>query len=139
MALQIALLEKSFQLIAPQGEAFVIAFYEHLFTQYPQTRDFFASTSMKEQHKKLLGALALVIQSLRKPEALASTLKSLGQRHVNYGVRPEHYPIVGIILLSTFAEFLGDDWTTEYHNAWTEAYGVITTIMLEGTQVAIPA
>ena len=86
MTLQIELLESSFQAIAPQGGAFVTAFYERLFTSFPQTRAFFASTDMKEQRKKLLGALALVIQNLRKPEVLTSALQGLGQRHVTYGV-----------------------------------------------------
>src|SRR5215472_5405011 len=138
MSLQIELLETSFQAIAPRGEAFVTAFYERLFTRYPQTRAFFASTNMKEQRKKLLGALALVIQNLRKPEVLTSALKGLGQRHVAYGVRPEHYPIVGTILLHTFADVLGDDWTPEYHDAWAQAYGAICSIMLEGANMATP-
>ena len=139
MALQIELLETSFQLIAPRGEAFVTAFYERLFTNYPQTRAFFASTSMKEQRKKLLGALILVIQNLRKPEVLTSALKGLGQRHVAYGVRPEHYPIVGTILLETFADFLGDDWTPAYQDAWAQAYEAICSIMLEGADMATAA
>ncbi len=138
MALQIELLETSFQMIAPRGEAFVTAFYERLFTNYPQTRAFFASTNMKEQRKKLLGALILVIQNLRKPEVLTSALKGLGHRHVEYGVRPEHYPIVGTILLETFADFLGDDWTPEYHDAWVQAYEAICSIMLEGASMATP-
>jgi len=138
MTLQIELLETSFQAIAPRGEAFVTAFYERLFTNYPQTRAFFASTNMKEQRKKLLGALILVIQNLRKPEVLTSALQGLGQRHVNYGVRPEHYPIVGTILVETFADFLGDDWTPTYQDAWAQAYEAICSIMLEGTGVAIP-
>jgi nitric oxide dioxygenase len=138
MTLQIELLETSFQAIAPRGEAFVTAFYERLFTNYPQTRAFFASTNMKEQRKKLLGALILVIQNLRKPEVLTSALQVLGQRHVKYGVRPEHYPIVGTILLETFSDFLGDDWTPEYQDAWAQAYEAICSIMLEGTGVATP-
>ena len=135
MALQIELLETSFQLIAPRGEAFVTAFYERLFTNYPQTRAFFASTDMKEQRKKLLGALALVVQNLRKPEVLASALKGLGQRHVAYGVRAEHYPIVGAVLLDTFADFLGERWTPTYHDAWAQAYQAVCTLMLEGANV----
>jgi hemoglobin-like flavoprotein len=138
MTLQIELLETSFQAIAPRGEAFVTAFYERLFTNYPQTRAFFASTNMKEQRKKLLGALILVIQNLRKPEVLTSALQGLGQRHVKYGVQPEHYPIVGTILLETFAELLGDNWTPEYHDAWVQAYEAICSIMLEGTRMATP-
>ncbi|HEY7122492.1 MAG TPA: globin family protein [Ktedonobacterales bacterium] len=135
MALQIELLETSFQAIAPHGEAFVTAFYERLFTRFPDTKAFFATADMKEQRKKLLGALVLVIQNLKKPEVLTSALKGLGQRHVSYGVRPEHYPIVGAILLETFADFLGRRWTPAYRDAWAEAYEVVCAIMLEGAQV----
>ena len=138
MALQIELLESSFQAIAPCGETFVTAFYERLFTQFPQTRAFFTSTDMKEQRKKLLGALVLVIQNLRKPEVLTSALKGLGQRHVAYGVRPEHYPIVGAVLLETFSDVLGERWTPAYHDAWAQAYEAICSIMLEGASLPTP-
>jgi nitric oxide dioxygenase len=134
MALQIELLETSFQEIAPQGEAFVATFYDKLFAEFPQTRGFFASIDMKEQQKKLLGALALVVQNLRKPDVLAGALKGLGQRHAGFGVRPEHYPIVGAVLLETFAAFLGQRWTPELRDAWAEAYQAICAIMLEGTK-----
>lgn len=135
MALQIELLESSFQAITLCGEAFVTAFYERLFTRFPQTRAFFASTDMKEQRKKLLGALTLVIHTLRKPEELASALKGLGQRHVKYGVQPEHYPIFGAVLLETFADFLGERWTPTHHDAWAQAYEAVCTIMLKGASV----
>jgi nitric oxide dioxygenase len=139
MTLQIELLESSFQALAPCGEEFVTAFYERLFTRFPQTRAFFASTDMKEQRKKLLGALVLVIQNLRKPEVLTNALTGLGQRHVNYGVRPEHYPIVGAVLLETFADILGERWTPAYHDAWAQAYEAVSTIMLEGANVPTAA
>jgi len=139
MTLQIELLESSFQALAPRGEEFVAAFYERLFTNFPQTRAFFTSTDMKEQKKKLLGALALVIQNLRKPEVLTSALKGLGQKHVAYGVLPEHYPIVGAVLLDTFADILGERWTPVYHDAWAEAYGAVCALMLEGASMPTPA
>ncbi len=135
MALQIELLETSFQTIAPRGEAFVTAFYERLFTRFPETRAFFASTDMLEQRKKLLGALALVIGNLRKPEMLTGALHGLGRRHVAYGVQAEHYPIVGTILLETFADVLGDDWTPVCHHAWAQAYEAVCALMLEGADV----
>jgi hemoglobin-like flavoprotein len=139
MTLQIELLETSFQAITPCGDAFVTAFYERLFTRFPQTRAFFASTDMLEQRKKLLEALALVIQNLRKPDVLTSVLKGLGQRHGDYGVRPEHYPILGAVLLETFADFLGERWTQEYHDAWVQAYEAASMIMLEEANVAAAA
>src|SRR5215469_274836 len=134
MTLQIELLETSFQAIAPCGEAFVRTFYERLFTNFPQTRAFFTSTDMLEQRKKLLGALALVIQNLRKPEVLTSALQGLGQRHATYGVRPEHYPIVGAVLLETFADFLGKHWTQAHHDAWVKGFEAVSRLMLQGAQ-----
>src|SRR5436305_14716049 len=138
MTLQIELLESSFQAIASCGEAFVTAFYERLFTRFPQTRAFFAEADMKEQRKKLLGALALVIQNLRKPEVLTSALQGLGQRHVAYGVQPEHYPIVGTVLLETFADILGERGTPGCYHAWAEAYEPVCAIMVEGAKVSVP-
>jgi len=135
MSLQIDVLETSFQEIAPQGEAFVAEFYERLFAQFPETRAFFTTTDMKEQKKKLLGALVLVIQNLRRPDVLAPALKGLGQRHAAYGVRPEHYPIVGAVLLDTFAAFLGERWTPELRDAWTQAYQAVCALMLESDPV----
>jgi methyl-accepting chemotaxis protein len=132
MALQVDLLESSFRQIVPVGEEFVTAFYERLFTRYPQTQVLFASTDLPEQRKKLLGSLALVVQYLRQPEQLAATLQALGKRHLDYQVRPEHYPMVGSVLLETFAAFLGEGWTPAYQEAWSEAYGAITGLMLDG-------
>lgn len=139
MTLPIELLESSFQTLAPRGEEFVAAFYERLFTQFPQTRIIFASTDMKEQRKKLLGALALVVQNLRKPEVLASALRGLGQRHAAYGVLPEHYTIVGTVLMNTFAEILGEHWTPTSSDAWAQAYEAICALMLEGAGTSTAA
>jgi hemoglobin-like flavoprotein len=76
-----------------------------------------------------------VIQNLRKPDVLAPALKGLGQRHAAYGVRPEHYPIVGAVLLDTFAACLGKRWTAERRDAWTQAYQAVCALMLEGDPV----
>ena len=139
MTLQIELLETSFQAITPYREAFVTAYFERLFTRYPETKALFASTDMFEQRKKLLGALALVIRNLREPEVLTRILKVLGRRHITYGVRPEHYPIVGVVLLETFADFLGEYWTLAHHDAWIQAYDLFSTIMLEGADEPVAA
>jgi NAD(P)-dependent dehydrogenase (short-subunit alcohol dehydrogenase family) len=56
----------------------------------------------------------------------------MGARHVQYGVKPEHYPIVGETLLETFAHFFGDRWNSELKEQWTLAYGAISSLMLEG-------
>ena len=132
MSLQVELLEESFNHVKPHADQFAASFYHNLFSAYPEARPLFASTDMAAQQKKLLGSLVLVVENLRQPEILESSLKGLGARHVQYGTLPEHYPLVGNALLTTFAEYLGVNWTAPVQQAWVDAYGAITTIMLEG-------
>ena len=70
------------------------------------------------------------------PDVLSDALKGLGARHVKYGALPEHYPLVGNALLTTFEQYLGEDWTPEVTQAWVDAYGAITKLMLEGADYA---
>ncbi|MEM9003040.1 MAG: globin family protein [Cyanobacteria bacterium P01_F01_bin.86] len=131
-ALQVELLEQSFEKVKPQANEFVGSFYENLFTDYPAAKPLFVHTNMAEQSNKLLASLVFVVENLKKPGALTEALKGLGARHVKYGALPEHYPLVGNSLLKTFEQYLGADWTPATKQAWIDAYGVITEVMLEG-------
>lgn len=130
--LKVELLEESFGKVKPSANEFAASFYENLFTDYPDAKPLFAKTDISEQSKKLLASLVFVVENLKKPGALTEALKGLGARHVQYGALPEHYPLVGNTLLKTFGQFLKEDWTSETKDAWVEAYGVITEVMLEG-------
>jgi hemoglobin-like flavoprotein len=134
MTVQGELLETSFQEIVLHGEAFVTAFYERLFTRFPETRALFAATDMFVQRKKLQQSLALIVEHMQQPEELSSMLQELGKRHVTYGIRPEHYPLVGTVLLETFADFLGEHWTQAHHDAWVKGFEAVSSLMLQGAQ-----
>jgi len=132
MSLQVELLEQSFEKIKPHANDFVTSFYHNLFTANPEAKPLFANTDMEAQKQKLLASLVLVIENLRSPEQINSSLKGLGARHVKYGALPEHYPIVGSALLTTFEQYLKSDWNAEVNQAWVDAYSVIAEIMLDG-------
>jgi methyl-accepting chemotaxis protein len=134
MGLNVEVLEQSFNLVAPKGEALVARFYERLFQKYPSVKPLFKNASMKDQKKKLLASLVLVIQNLRRPDKLAAALRGLGARHVPYGAQPAHYDAVGENLLAVLGEFAGKAWTPAVKHAWTEAYSAIKTTMLAGAQ-----
>ncbi len=134
MGLKIKVLEDSFNLVAPQGEALVTRFYERLFEKYPSVKPLFKGVPPKKQQKKLLASLVLVVSNLRKPEVLQKALHELGARHVGYGTEPAHYDAVNENLLAVLGEFAGKAWTPRVKRAWAEALEAIKTIMLEGAE-----
>ena len=134
MSLPVELLEGSFELIRPRAEDFAASFSSNLFLQHPELKPLFAQTALVEQRKMLVGALALAIANINKPEQLATTLKRLGGRHLKYGVLLEYYRLFGESLFTTLGDYLGDDWTAEVEQAWFDAYQAITQLMLTGAQ-----
>jgi nitric oxide dioxygenase len=132
MNLNIDALEASFDQVAVRGDELVETFYERLFTVAPAVRPLFAGTDLKRQKAMLLATLVLLRRSLRDLESVTPKLRELGARHVRYGALPEHYPVVGEVLIASMAEIAGDAWTLEYELAWTEAFAVVSAAMLDG-------
>jgi hemoglobin-like flavoprotein len=132
MALNVELLESSFTKVKANSVTFTDHFYATLFADYPEVQPLFSNTHMEKQAKQLFQSLVLTVNNLRKPDVLSNVLQGLGTRHAQYGVLPQHYPMVGSSLLKAFEVILGADWTPEVQQAWTEAYGVVTQLMLEG-------
>ena len=132
MECQVEVLEQSFKAILPKEEAFAAAFYDRLFAAHPEVKRLFSGVDMGGQSEKLVGALAVVVENLRRPEVLEPVLRKLGKQHAGYGVKPAHYDAVGAALLGTLAAFLGSRWTSEVKTAWGMAYGAISSLMLQG-------
>jgi methyl-accepting chemotaxis protein len=136
MGLNVELLEKTFSMVAPKGDAIVTRFYEKLFQDYPAVKPMFSGASMAQQKKKLLASLILVIQSLRKPDQLTKALHQLGVKHHGYGAKPVHYDAVAATLLSVLKEFAGSAWTPQVRQTWADALGAVKSMMLEGAKQA---
>ena len=126
-------LETSFDLVAPRGDELMDEFYSRLFAAAPAVKPLFPD-NLSRQKVMLLGALVLLRKSLRDLESIAPKLRDLGARHVAYGAQPEHYPVVGTVLIASMAAIAGDAWTAEYEAAWAEAYEIVAATMLEGAE-----
>jgi methyl-accepting chemotaxis protein len=130
-------LETSFDLIAPRGDELMDEFYARLFAAAPAVQPLFAGTDLKSQKTMLLGTLVLLRKSLRNLDAIVPKLRELGARHVAYGARPEHYPVVGEVLIASMRAIAGPAWTPEYEQAWGEAFGLVAATMIEGAEDAV--
>ncbi len=127
---QINLVQETFAMVAPIADQAAELFYDRLFTLDPSLRWLFRG-DMAAQGKKLMNTLALAVNGLRQPDKIIPAVQHLGRKHVGYGVRPEHYAIVGEALLWTLEQGLGDAFTLEVEEAWTAVYTLVATVMQE--------
>jgi hemoglobin-like flavoprotein len=132
MQLDLAALETSFDLIAPRGDELMDRFYASLFAAAPAVRPLFAGTDLRKQKIMLLRVLGLLRRSLRDLDSIVPILHDLGARHVAYGARAEHYPVVGKVLIASMAAVAGDAWRPEYQRAWSAAFEIVAATMLDG-------
>jgi nitric oxide dioxygenase len=128
-AAQIQLVQDSFAKVAPISEQAAVIFYDRLFEVAPSVKAMFPA-DLTEQRKKLMATLAVVVGGLSNLEAILPAASALAKRHVAYGAKPEHYPVVGSTLLWTLEKGLGDAWTPDVASAWTAAYGVLSNFMI---------
>ena len=126
---QVTLVQESFAKVAPISDTAAMLFYDRLFEVAPQVKTMFPA-DMTEQRKKLMATLAFVVNGLGNLESILPAASALATRHVNYGARKEHYPVVGAALLWTLEKGLADGWTPDVANAWTAAYGTLSGFMI---------
>ena len=113
---QVALVQDSFAKVALTSEAAAMLFYDRLFEIAPQMRTMFPA-DMIEQRRKLMAMLAAVVKGLGNLEQVLPAASALAKRHVTYGAKTRHYPVVGAALLWTLEKGLEDGWTPEVADA----------------------
>jgi hemoglobin-like flavoprotein len=126
---QVKLVQESFAKVAPISETAAVLFYDRLFEIAPKVKAMFP-TDMTEQRRKLMATLAVVVGGLGNLESVLPAASALAKRHVSYGAKAEHYPLVGSALLWTLEKGLGDGWTPDVAEAWTAAYGTLSGFMI---------
>ncbi|MCG8548003.1 MAG: globin domain-containing protein [Alphaproteobacteria bacterium] len=132
---QIAVVKESFAKVVPIKETAAELFYNRLFELDPSLKRLF-HTDMKEQGQKLMATLAVAVGGLDNLDAIIPVVRDLGARHVGYGVEEAHYETVGTALIWTLEQGLGDDFTNQTKEAWLAAYGLLTSVMIEGGEGA---
>lgn len=127
---QVTLVKDTWAQVVPISDKAAELFYGKLFELDPELKSLF-NGDMVEQGKKLMKMIGTAVNSLDKLETIVPAVQDLGKRHVDYGVKDEHYDTVAEALLWTLGTGLGDSFTDEVKGAWTETYVTLATVMKE--------
>lgn len=113
------------------GLAITQRMYERLFVNQ-DIRGMFdqAAQASGEQPKRLAAAILAYAENIDKLQNLTAPVERMVQRHVETGVKAEHYPYVAEALLPAIRDVLGEAATDEILDAWGQAYWFLADILI---------
>jgi nitric oxide dioxygenase len=127
---QIRLVRESLPLIRERLVPAATDFYENLFAVAPELRALFR-TDLASQGMRFMSTLATISDLLDAPEELEREAGDLALAHAGVGVRAAHFAPMGIALMVTLAETLGEAFTPELQAAWHAAYDHFASRMID--------
>lgn len=131
---QVARIKESFGQVRPIADQAADIFYGRLFEIAPEVKPLFGgdlgSEAMTAQGQKLMATLGVVVNGLHDIGAIAPVAADLAKRHVDYGVKAEHYASVGEALIFTLEKGLGEAFTPELRADWATAYTTLSAAMI---------
>lgn len=125
---QVQLVKSSWEKALPIADKAAELFYGKLFELDPSLKPLFKG-DMTEQGKKLMKMINTAVNSLDRLAEIVPAVQQLGVRHIDYGVKDEHYDTVGAALLWTLEAGLGDAFTEDTKEAWATVYGILADTM----------
>lgn len=132
---QIDMIQASFAKVVPIADTAAEIFYARLFEIAPEVKPMFTG-DIKEQGKKLMTTLGVVVNGLKDLDKIVPVAQQLAVKHIDYGVKAEHYQPVGEALIFTLEKGLGDEFTPELKEAWVGAYTTLSGVMIDAAYPA---
>jgi nitric oxide dioxygenase len=126
------LIKATVPILKEHGEALTRHFYQRMFTHNPELKHIFnqAHQANGQQQQALALAVLGYAEHIDDPSVLAPVLQRIAHKHASLGIRPEHYPIVGMHLLASIKELLGDAASDALIEAWRAAYGQLADLLI---------
>ncbi|MDR6510744.1 nitric oxide dioxygenase/hemoglobin [Novosphingobium capsulatum] len=114
------------------GLAITTAMYKRLFENAEVAAMFDrAAQDSGEQPRRLAAAILAYARNIDKLGALTGPVQRMVARHVETGVKAEHYPLVAEALLPAIRDVLGAEVATDaVLAAWGEAYWMLADILI---------
>ena len=114
------------------GLAITTAMYARLFENKDIEAMFDrAAQTSGEQPKRLAAAILAYAKNIDKLQNLGTAVSRMVARHIDTGVKAEHYPHVANALLPAIRDVLGKEVATdEVLAAWGEAYWMLADILI---------
>ena len=129
---EIDLVQSSFAKIVPIADLVAELFYKRLFEIAPEVRPLFHD-DLRNQGRKLMATLSLVVGSLKNFDAVMPAVKALAVKQLGFGIVQAHCAHAGEAMIWTLEKGLGDGFSAETKRAWLATCAAISGAVNTGT------
>mmetsp|Transcript_29780 Transcript_29780/g.71770 ORF Transcript_29780/g.71770 Transcript_29780/m.71770 type:complete len:1445 (+) Transcript_29780:115-4449(+) len=103
--------------------------FDTLFELAPSLKSMFARPR-PVMAMKFVEMVSTLVSFVDDESRMIEQINWLGSRHVKYGAKPHHIPIMGQVLLTVLEQSCGDEWTDEMANAWMDLWNASCARMM---------
>lgn len=120
-----------------------VLLFQHFFRKCPEAKTLFGfpidmnveSDAMLESrrfrmHAKYFVEMLDKALSFVEAKSVEENMKKLGAMHVDYGVKPDFFPIMGDALFHALSTTLKNDWNDGLKDAWADVYNRLASQMI---------
>jgi len=132
---QRALVKGTFEQIRPLPKGTGLKFYGRLFELDPSLRPLFGD-NLENQSAMFVTVLQGAVLGLVEEGFVPTVVRDLGARHERYRVEEPFYETFGEALLWTIGQLLGERFTPEVREAWSDAYETVAAAMKQSAAEA---
>lgn len=126
---QKALIKESWGYLLRHGSLISDQFYPRLFQALPAAEALFHHGST-DQARKLRSVITLMVTKLDKLDRIEQEMFYLSKKHVGYHVQPAYFATFSRVLINTFADALGEKFTTAHREAWAIMLQIVSNKMI---------
>lgn len=130
-AVQLENIRATFQQLAPNGPEHFERFVRRVRAASPSLGKLFPDAP-RDHAQPYLAPCGMVVKNLHRLNAIEYLLLESGVRNHMLGLQPRDYGIIRDAMLETLREGMGEQWTHELHDDWTEAIQIVTSLMIRG-------
>lgn len=129
----IELVKSTVPLLEQGGTAITEHFYTRMFANNPELKHIF---NMSNQHTNkqriaLFEAILAYAKNIENISVLQAAVERIAQKHTSFNIQPQHYDIVGLHLIETMRELLGNQFSADIEQAWKTAYSVLANVFIQ--------
>jgi nitric oxide dioxygenase len=131
---RVAAVQGSFSLVHAEAQANGQGFYKRLCEASPELMEIFG-TPPDTSAPRMMDMVNTIVVGMAHLEAVLPVVRDLADDYAQVGMRPEHYEVMGCVLMDCLEDALGPSHFNPFvRESWEAGYAALSQVMIRSSQ-----